>query len=217
LEFLFGAALYLAPTAIALLRKRPKSGGLIAVNILLGWTIVGWIWSFFWAFTSPKENSSAIAEPQAPEGAIVASSVLGTMWFDGREVGISRKARVTNLLVHGLDGVKHISIGAIQAVQLRHAKGGVRGYLQLTVTGAIESRGGAIAAAGDENTHLFDVQDQAAFDGLAKAIRDAIGRRHEPAPSATSKLDDLAKLAALKESGALSEDEFSAEKAKLLS
>ena len=37
------AAAYLAPTITALLRHMPSTGPIIVINILLGWTVIGWI------------------------------------------------------------------------------------------------------------------------------------------------------------------------------
>ena len=36
-------AAYLTPTIVALVRKVRNRGSVIVVNVLLGWTIIGWI------------------------------------------------------------------------------------------------------------------------------------------------------------------------------
>lgn len=156
-------------------------------------------------------------QPVAADGVIIAKSAIGEMRFNGREVTISRVAKATNLLIHGLDGEKSIAISAIQAVQFKQAKGGIRGYLQLTISGGIESRGGVIAAAGDENTLMFDAGDQPAFEKLAEAIKDAVYERSAPNSAApVSVADELAKFAKLRDDGLLNEDEFTAKKKQLL-
>ena len=68
---------------------------------------------------------------------------------------------------------------------------------------------------------LFDVADQAAFERMATAIKEALHARHAPNPAAAampaaSVADEIAKLAALRDSGAISQDEFASLKAKLL-
>jgi peptidoglycan/LPS O-acetylase OafA/YrhL len=46
---LFGLALYLLPTIIVIARRKKNVLGPILVNVLLGWTFVGWIVALVWA------------------------------------------------------------------------------------------------------------------------------------------------------------------------
>ena len=46
---LFGIALYLLPTIIVLARRKKNVLGPILVNVLLGWTFVGWVVALIWA------------------------------------------------------------------------------------------------------------------------------------------------------------------------
>ena len=43
-------AAYWAPTIIALIRRVPGAGQVVAVNGLLGWTVIGWIAALVMAF-----------------------------------------------------------------------------------------------------------------------------------------------------------------------
>ena len=45
-------ALYFLPTVVALKRDHPSKGGIIVLNILLGWTFIGWVISLAWAFSA---------------------------------------------------------------------------------------------------------------------------------------------------------------------
>jgi Domain of unknown function (DUF4429)/Short C-terminal domain len=150
---------------------------------------------------------------------LAATSRLGSMFFNGHEV-IIRKKGVGMFLFQGLVGEKTIPVSAIQAVQFRHARGIARGYLQLTITGGVEAKGGVLEAVGDENTVLFDYSEEPAFERLAAAIRAALRDRQSqrPAPeaSALSAADELAKYAVLREKGHLTEAEFAEKKAQLL-
>lgn len=47
--WLFGLALYLLPTIIVIARRKKKILGPILVNVLLGWTFIGWIVALIWA------------------------------------------------------------------------------------------------------------------------------------------------------------------------
>jgi hypothetical protein len=40
---------YLIPTLVALYRHHKSTGGIAIVNILLGWTVIGWIIALAWA------------------------------------------------------------------------------------------------------------------------------------------------------------------------
>ncbi len=43
LAFVAVAAVYLAPTIVAIVRGSRNSGPVLLVNVLLGWTVIGWI------------------------------------------------------------------------------------------------------------------------------------------------------------------------------
>jgi hypothetical protein len=45
---------YFIPTAIALLRKHKDAPAIAAINILLGWSVVGWFVSFIWSLSDPN-------------------------------------------------------------------------------------------------------------------------------------------------------------------
>jgi len=45
--------LYFLPFALAKWRKHPASDGILVVNLLLGWTVLGWIVALAWAGSRP--------------------------------------------------------------------------------------------------------------------------------------------------------------------
>jgi uncharacterized membrane protein len=49
-----GLALYFLPTLYANYKQHPQSEAIAALNILAGWTLVGWIAAAVWASTKPK-------------------------------------------------------------------------------------------------------------------------------------------------------------------
>ena len=49
---------YWLPTIIAFRRKHPSKGGVLAVNLLLGWTFVGWVVSLAWALSDNSSNGA---------------------------------------------------------------------------------------------------------------------------------------------------------------
>jgi len=48
---LVGLALYFLPTIIVLAKRKKNVLGPILVNVLLGWTVIGWIVALIWALT----------------------------------------------------------------------------------------------------------------------------------------------------------------------
>lgn len=47
--WLLGVVLYFLPTIIVLARRKKNVLGPILVNVLLGWTFIGWIVALIWA------------------------------------------------------------------------------------------------------------------------------------------------------------------------
>jgi hypothetical protein len=144
---------------------------------------------------------------------IEAVGANGRISLDGDTITISRKgAGVLTFLNQGLQGDKTIPIHQITAVQFRPA-GMARGYIRLSMSGR-DPVGGLFEAVKDENAVLFDGKSRAEFE----AMRDAINARiNRPSRSGGAPLaDEIEKLAALRASGALSEEEFTASKKRLL-
>jgi hypothetical protein len=48
--------IYMLPTLIAFGREHPRRHDIIVVNILLGWTLIGWIAVFLWASLTRIED-----------------------------------------------------------------------------------------------------------------------------------------------------------------
>jgi len=47
--FLCGVAMYFMPAIVAHHRQHVSSGKIFLINLLLGWSVVGWIVCFAWA------------------------------------------------------------------------------------------------------------------------------------------------------------------------
>ena len=54
LPLLLGVAVYFLPTFIGF--RKANAGAIFALNLLLGWTVLGWVGALIWALT--KENPS---------------------------------------------------------------------------------------------------------------------------------------------------------------
>jgi hypothetical protein len=146
-----------------------------------------------------------------------ASGTNGQLEIDDSFVIITRHG-ARAVLNHGLKGEKRIPLASVSGIQFKKA-GLTAGYLQLTVPGGNESRGGVFAAGNDENTVQFNARQQKDFEvarsHIESAMRAASAPRVTSSPAA-SPADELAKLAALLKDGLLTQDEFDGAKARLL-
>lgn len=166
----------------------------------------------------------------APQKPMNVTGRNGQIHFDGQYVTITRAGFVARVTIG--KGEKRLHIGQISAIQWKPPGWGMNGFIQFSLPGGNEVRshfGGQTRSAGqDENTVMFTKQQQPAFDKLREAIDAAIARHHaRPEPSRVppvvaaqapplSIADELVKLAALKDQGVLSAQEFEQQKARLL-
>lgn len=139
----------------------------------------------------------------------------GQMSFDGQNVTISRKG-VLGFLTQGLKGDKIIKLSSITAVQFKKVGMITSGYLQLSLTGGNESRGGVFDATQDENTVMFVKKQEKDFEGLRDAIQAALNAPRNDVLGSSSSIDQLEKLANLLDRGVITDAEFQAQKTKLL-
>ena len=54
MEALIVLALYLIPVLVAYNRQHPNAWAILILNLLLGWTVLGWIVSLVWASTAVR-------------------------------------------------------------------------------------------------------------------------------------------------------------------
>lgn len=127
---------------------------------------------------------------------------------------------VLGFLNKGLKGTKSIPYSSITAIQFKEAGLMLSGYLQFTLPGGNESKGGVFSAAKDENTFMFirknnDVALKAKLYIEAQA-KECRAPRPAQAVAMHSLSDELVKLAALRTSGILTEQEFQQAKSRLI-
>jgi threonine/homoserine/homoserine lactone efflux protein len=56
--------LYFLPTMIALGRGHPQWGVIAVLNLLLGWTIVGWVGTLVWARRATQKRVALFLRPR---------------------------------------------------------------------------------------------------------------------------------------------------------
>lgn len=141
-----------------------------------------------------------------------------TVEIDHDGLTIRRKG-LMSFSLHGIKGAKRIPFASIAAVQFKPANLMTSGYIQFSIVGGNESRGGLMAATKDENSVLFKGKKQnVEFERLRIAVEEGIKQaRTAISPAAvTSTADELAKLGDLLDRGLLTREEFDQQKVSLL-
>lgn len=130
--------------------------------------------------------------------------------------GVIIKRGIRGVLLGGgfLRGDKTIPYKSIVAVQLKKA-GLTAGYIQLTLQGGSEAKGGLMQSTKDENSIHFYSPGNSKFEEAKRLIEDQISSVAGSVP-VSSGLDEIEKLASLKEKGLITQEEFDAKKKKLL-
>jgi hypothetical protein len=70
---LIGAGFYFLPAILAGGRHHHNTGAIFIINLLLGWTLVGWAVALAWAFTTPAPAAPATIYIQKPDGTLEAA------------------------------------------------------------------------------------------------------------------------------------------------
>ena len=144
------------------------------------------------------------------------TSVKDELELSGDNVVI-RKRGVANAMPSGLNGERTIPICTITAIQVKTA-GWLPGYILFSYAGSKPFLGGLIEATQDPDAFVFEKarNDQVVeFKTQIEEIMLSL-KANSSEKLANNLADELMKLAAMKESGILSQAEFEAAKTKLL-
>ncbi|MQA37850.1 superinfection immunity protein [Rugamonas aquatica] len=66
----FFIAFYMLPLIVAMNRKHTNTTAIAVLNVLLGWTLLGWVGALVWAFSSQPAAEEAATDGAAPEKAV---------------------------------------------------------------------------------------------------------------------------------------------------
>jgi hypothetical protein len=88
---LIGLAVYFVPTVIAYVRRHRNTGAIAALNVLLGWTVLGWVIAFVWSLMHgeaavPITAAASPSERKCPWCAEVIKADARICRFCGREL-----------------------------------------------------------------------------------------------------------------------------------
>lgn len=139
----------------------------------------------------------------------------GTIILDDKTLIIKRG--IKGFLLGGgmLRGDKTIPYSRIVAVQLKKA-GLTAGYIQFTLMGGSEAKGGLFQSTRDENSINFHNRgdNNERFTELKKIIEQKIA--NDGSDTSNNFLNDIEKLSELKNKGIITEEEFEKKKKQLL-
>lgn len=147
-----------------------------------------------------------------------AKGVNGQLELAGNKIIIKRKGMLAKM-TQGLKGDKEILVKQISSIQFKKAGSLTNGYIQFAFSGGKEDQGGLFDATKDENTVMFNKKQMPDFEKLKQAVEQKIEElsNHSSSPATSlDTADQIKKLADLRDSGILTEEEFSAKKKQLL-
>ena len=150
-----------------------------------------------------------------------ATGTNGAVTLYQGKVVISRPKGLSTALLHGFKGDKELRLAKITSVQLREPGAITAGYLQFEVGGGITSTRGLWEATSDENTVVFakaQLNSFLEFKAAVDAALDGAERPSTPAPTApaASAVEQIRQWKDLLDSGAITADEYEAQKRKIL-
>lgn len=143
-----------------------------------------------------------------------AKGVNGQLELLEEKIRIKRQG-VMSFLTQGLKGDKEILIKQISSIQFKKATAFTNGYIQFAFLGGVETKGGLFDAVDDENTIMFNKGQQTSFEEIKSMIESRISEIENQTTTKQS-INDLEKLAELKEKGIITAEEFNAKKKQIL-
>lgn len=99
----------------------------------------------------------------------VFNGINGQIELSYGKIDITRKG-FKAFMSHGFDGTKTIFLRKLSALQFKEAGNVTNGYIQFIFSGSSEDKGGLWSAAKDENTVMFNKEQQPEFEKLKDLI-----------------------------------------------
>lgn len=65
---LFGILFYFLPTILAFSRKKSNKISILILNLLLGWTFIGWLVALIWAVSNDQQQPNVIVSQNINNG-----------------------------------------------------------------------------------------------------------------------------------------------------
>ena len=87
----------------------------------------------------------------------------GILIVNKNNIIIKRKG-INAFLLHGMKGDKEIPMKSITSIQFKRNGRITSGYIQFSIKGSSESKGGIMSATNDENTIVFSKKEENEFE-----------------------------------------------------
>ncbi|WP_171333324.1 DUF4429 domain-containing protein [Enterococcus cecorum] len=123
---------------------------------------------------------------------------------------------MNSFLIQGAKGQKTIPLKNITSVQFKLPGGMTNGYIQFSMLGSLESKGGIQAAVRDENSIVFTKKDNEIMTALKDYVENIVLNTSDSSSPQLSAADEIAKFKKLLDDGILTQEEFDKKKAELL-
>ena len=151
------------------------------------------------------------------ESGLHAHGVNGEIHYGDGIILITRKGGFASVAMMGR-GEKAIGVDKVTSVQFKEAGPVLSGYIQFAFSGSDEVKGGTFKAASDENSVIFTKAQMPAFERIRDAVQSEIagGGGADGSARNVPVTEELARLADLRDRGALTDEEFATEKARVL-
>lgn len=107
---------------------------------------------------------------------IEATGVNGQIKLYNNRLDITRKGFVA-FACHGMDGTKSIFINKLTAIQFKEAGIATNGFIQFIFEGSQENKGGLFSATQDENSIMFNKEQQEIFIKIRDFIFEKINEQ----------------------------------------
>lgn len=131
---------------------------------------------------------------------------------------IGRKG-VVAFLNQGIKGDKKIPISSIGAIQYKKPSLVLNGYIQFSIVGGAECKGGILKAGSDENTVFFEKPQAKTAEEICEYIEKKIVENQKGNTTIiqqNSSADEIAKYKQLLDNGIITQEEFDTKKKQLL-
>jgi hypothetical protein len=170
-----------------------------------------------WATASTCKKCGASIAESVENRVFKADGANGQLEMTKTSIIIKRNGLIS-FLSQGLKGDKEILISQISSIEFKPANGILNGYIQLSFIGGQESKGSFFDVSNDENTVMFESSQQPAFEAFKRELQERMRAASGGASSKSSysNLDELEKLAALRDKNIISSEEFESKKHQLL-
>lgn len=143
----------------------------------------------------------------------------GHTFLDVNESSITiHRKGMLNFINQGLKGEKAIPLSSIRAIQIKKP-GLTSGYIQFSITGGNESKGGVFEATADENTVMFaDKNTLKEMEELKSYIEAKIIKLNNPQQTSNklSGPEEIKRYKELLDQGILTREEFEKKKNQIL-